>query len=202
GQLDHTYLHKLDISLPDKAIYVASGGVHGHIVDQFSMDEDASERFRIATNLSNRVADPASPWGRLVLSNRVSILGEANGSLRLIGQSEELSPGERIFSSRFVGDKAFVVTFRQVDPFFTLDLSDPTRPRKVGELKVPGFSSYIHPLDERNLLTIGQYVPEGGGWQGRSVKLSIFDVSDFAHPIERFTQLVGTSYGSTEAAHN
>src|SRR5262249_45783422 len=129
GQLDHTYLHKLDISLPDKAIYVASGGVHGHIVDQFSMDEDASERFRIATNLSTRVADPASPWGRLVLSNRVSILEEANGSLRLIGQSEELSPGERIFSSRFVGDKAFVVTFRQVDPFFTLDLSDPTRPR-------------------------------------------------------------------------
>jgi len=202
GQQDHTYLHKLDISLPDKAIYVASGGVAGHIVDQFSMDEDASERFRIATNLSTRVVDAASPWGRLVSSNRVSVLAEASGSLQVIGQTEELSPGERIFSSRFVGNKAFVVTFRQIDPFFTLDLSDPTRPTKVGELKVPGFSSYIHPIDDRNLLTIGQYVPEGGGWQGRAVKLSIFDVTDFANPIERFTQLVGTSYGSTEAAYN
>ncbi len=202
GQLDHTYLHKLDITQPDKAIYVASGGVGGHIVDQFSMDEDASELFRVATNTAVRVPDPASPWGRLNNSNRVSVLAEANGALRVIGEIDDLSPGERIFSSRFIGNKAFVVTFRQVDPFFTIDLSDPTHPRKVGELKVPGFSSYIHPLDDQHLLTIGQYVPENGDWRARSVKLSIFDVSDFANPIESFTQLVGTAYGTSEAAYN
>ena len=81
----------------------------------------------------------------------------------LVGQSEELAPGERIYSARFLGDKGYVVTFRQVDPLFTFDLSDPAHPRKVGELKVPGFSTYIHPLDENHLLTMGVYVPENRG---------------------------------------
>jgi len=104
---------------------------------------------------------------------------------------------------RFVGDKGFIVTAKQVDPLFTIDLRDPTAPKRIGELKVPGFSSYIHPIDENTLLTIGVYLPEpdakAKSTEQRSMKLSLYDVSDFANPKEKFTQLVGTIHGYSEA---
>jgi uncharacterized secreted protein with C-terminal beta-propeller domain len=92
--------------------------------------------------------------------NHVNVLSETNGSLDVIGQSEDLAPGERVTSARFIEDKGFVVTFRQVDPLFTFDLSDPKNPKKLGELKIPGFSTYLHPMGPNHLLTIGTYVPE------------------------------------------
>lgn len=207
GQTDHTYLHKFDITDKSRARYVASGGVEGHIVDQFSMDESETGFFRIATTISTRVpdADPkTNPWGRIETTNRISVLKESAGSLLVHGKSEDLAKGERIYSSRFVGDRGFVVTFRQVDPLFTFDLSNPAAPRRVGELKVPGFSTYIHPLDANNLLTIGVYQPDPGmggmvDWRERRLQLSIFDVSDFANPKQKCTQLVGTAYGWSEA---
>ncbi|HNN92999.1 MAG TPA: beta-propeller domain-containing protein, partial [Pseudomonadota bacterium] len=179
-----------------------SGGVEGHIVDQFSMDESNSY-FRVATTLSRRVPDaknPSNRWGLIETSNRISVLGENSGALNLIGQTEELAKGERIYSSRFVGDRGFVVTFRQVDPLFTFDLSSPAQPRKVGELKVPGFSTYIHPLDANHLLTMGVYVPETGTGP-RNLQLQIFDVTDFANPKQTFTQQVGSAYGWSEATY-
>jgi hypothetical protein len=131
-------------------------------------------------------------------TNRVTVLGQDGGKLKLTGQSEELAKGERIFSSRFIGDKGFVVTFRQVDPLYTFDLSNPAAPRKVGELKIPGFSTYIHPIDANTLLTIGVYMPETGTGP-RNLQLSLFDVSNFAAPKQTFTQIVGSSYGWSEA---
>lgn len=209
GQRDTTYLHKFDISQPGSAVYVASGSVDGHIVDQFSMDEAASGHFRIVTTIQTRVVDSENPdnwWGRMETTNRLSVLGENAGYLDVVGQSPDLAPGERVQSSRIVGDKGFVVTFRQVDPLFTFDLSDPTNPRKLGELKIPGFSTYIHPLDANHLLTIGTYVPEPVNgqpvdWSTRALQLAIFDVSDMTNPIQTHTQLVGTAYGWSEAAH-
>ncbi len=201
GQVDHTYLHKFDITRPDKAVYVASGGTQGTVLNQFSMDEDGSGFLRIATNISTRVSDPQSPWGRLETTNRVSVLSEQSGALRVIGRTEELSPGERIFSARFIGSQGFVVTFRQVDPLITIDLSDPQHPEKKGQLIVPGFSTYIHPLDANHLLTLGQYIPENGDLRMRALKLSVFDVSDLLHPTEKFTQLVGTAWGWSEATY-
>jgi uncharacterized secreted protein with C-terminal beta-propeller domain len=88
-----------------------------------------------------------------------------------------------------------------VDPLFTFDLSDPARPRKVGELKVPGFSTYIHPLGDGHLLTIGVHMAENGDWRSRSLKLSLFDVTDLANPREAFTQQVGSLHGWSEALH-
>ena len=202
GQSDYTYLHKFDITQPDRAVYVASGGVDGHIIDQFSMDEDSRGYFRVATTISTRVEDTSNPdnwWGQMQTVSRVSVLGESNGTLALIGQTEDLAPGERVFSSRFVEEKGFVVTFRQVDPLFTIDLSDPQNPRKVGELKIPGFSSYIHPLGANHLLTIGTHVDENQNWQSRAVKLTVFDVTDMTQPREAFTQTIGTAYGHSEA---
>lgn len=209
GQQDWTYLHKFDLTDKNRAIYVASGGVEGHIVDQFSMDEDKGY-FRIATTLSRRVPDlanPANRWGTIQTSNRISVLNENSGSINLVGQSEELAVGERIYSSRFVGDRGFVVTYRQIDPLFTFDMSKPSAPTRVGELKVPGFSTYIQPIDTNHLLTIGVYQPDPGtggtvNWNERRLQLSIFDVTDFANPKQSFTQLVGTAYGWSDATYD
>lgn len=212
GQTNHTYLHKFDIRSPDNADYVASGVVAGHILNQFSMDEHRGYLRVAVTERTWRQPDPeAEPWGELETTNRVVVLGEAEsplgGALQVVGQTEALAEGETIQSARFIEDRGFVVTFEQVDPLFTLDLRDPTAPKVIGELKVPGFSTYIHPLDENHLLTLGVHVPdptENGGnidWRERRMKLSMFDVSDFANPREKFTETIGTAYGWTEAAH-
>lgn len=209
GQKDTTYLHKFDITSPDAAQYVASGTVDGHIVDQFSMDESSSGFFRVVTTINTRVADPQNPtnwWGRMVTTNRLSVLGENDGELNVVGKSPDLAEGERVMSSRIIENKAFVVTFRQVDPLFTFDLSDPANPKKIGELKIPGFSTYLHPMDENHLLTIGTYVPEPvqgqpQDWRARALQLAIFDVSDLANPKQTHVQLVGTAYGWSEAQY-
>ncbi|WNG51307.1 hypothetical protein F0U60_49640 [Archangium minus] len=201
GQSDYTYVHKLDLTQPHRATYVASGTVEGTLLNQFSMDEHQGV-LRVATTLSSLVAEPGNNWGRIETSNRLSTYREENGQLKLLGQSEELAKGERIYSARFLGNKGYVVTFRQVDPLFTFDLSDPAHPRKVGELKVPGFSSYIHPLGDNHLLTVGVHMAENGDWRSRAIKLSLFDVSDLANPREAFTQVVGTSSGFSESLYD
>jgi hypothetical protein len=202
GQRDTTYIHKFDISQPDRATYVASGEVEGHIHDQFSMDESAAGHLRVATTTGRRVVDPTNSWGRLETSNHVTVFGENNGHLDVVGQSEEVANGETIQSTRFLGDAAFVVTFRQVDPLITFDMADPANPRKVAELTVPGFSSYIHPMDATHLLTIGTYIPPGNTtWSARALQLAIYDVSDLANPRQTHTQLVGTAYGWSEAQY-
>ena len=201
GQTDHTYVHKLDLTQPHSASYVASATVPGHLLNQFSMDEHQGV-LRVATTISSRVAEPGNLWGRTETTNRLFTYAPEGGELKLLGQSEELAKGERIYSARFMGNKGYVVTFRQVDPLFTFDLSDPAHPRKVGELKVPGFSSYIHPVGDTHLLTMGMHVPENGDWRARALKLSLFDVSDLANPRETFTQLVGTSYSWSESLYD
>ncbi|MBN1205166.1 MAG: beta-propeller domain-containing protein [Myxococcaceae bacterium] len=201
GQKDYTYLHKFDTSQPGETRYVGSGVVEGHLLNQFSMDEHQGV-LRVATTIATWREDAQNPWGRQETTNRVTTFREKDGRLVKAGQSEELAQGERIFSARFLGNKGYVVTFRQVDPLFTFDLSDPEHPRKVGELKVPGFSSYIHPLGENHLLTIGTHIPENQtDWRQRALKLSLFDVTDPAQPVEKFTHLVGTAYGWSEAAY-
>jgi len=196
GDEEHTHVHKLDIRAPDRARHVASGRVEGHILNQFSMDEHAGF-LRLATTVNEVAADPEAPW-RIVPSSRVSVLGVEDGVLKLVGETAGLARGERVQSVRFIGNRGFVVTFRQVDPLFTLDLSDPTAPRVVGELKVPGFSSYIHPLGEDHLLTIGTYLPESGVGE-RRVQIALFDVSDMATPRQKFLHLVD-SPSATSAA--
>lgn len=201
GQTDYTYLHKFDITDPSAARYVGSGGVEGSIIDQFSMDEYQGF-LRVATTVMTRVPDPANPestWGTFELNNRVSVLGQDGKELKVVGRSEDIAKGERLYSSRFMGPKGFVVTFRQTDPLFTFDLSNPASPTRVGELVIPGFSTYLHPLDDDHLLAIGETRDSSGSWGSRALKLSIFDVTDFAHPVEAFTQVVGTANGYSEA---
>lgn len=207
GQQDAAYIHKFDITNPDKAVYQASGPITGHIRDQFSLDEH-NDNLRVAHTIQTWKDDPASDdqWaGTWETTNRVTVLGQDGAALNVRGTTPELAKGETIQSARFLGDKGYVVTFRQVDPLFTIDLSDASSPKVVGELKVPGFSTYIHPLDDNHLLTIGVYQPEQTdpnqpvNWEERRQQLTIFDVTDFANPVQKFTLTSGTAYGWSEA---
>lgn len=201
GQKDFTYLHKFDTHEASRAVYAGSGTVEGFVLDQFSMDEHQGV-LRVATTTTERLEPTKEqPWGPVRTTSHVFAFRPEGGKLLEVGRSEELAEDERIQSARFVGTRGYVVTFRQVDPLFTFDLSDPTHPRKVGSLKVPGFSTYMHPIDEGHLLTIGVSVPENGDWRSRAMKLSLFDVTDLANPREQATQLVGTAYGWSEAAY-
>ncbi|SET96365.1 beta-propeller domain-containing protein [Stigmatella erecta] len=202
GQKRYSYLHKFDLRQPGEARYVGSGVVEGSLLNQFSMDEHEGV-LRVATTLSTLELNDSTPWGREKLSSRVTTFREQAGLLKEVGRSVDLADEERIYSARFVGPKGYVVTFRQTDPLFTFDLSDPAHPRKVGELKVPGFSTYIHPMGDTHLLTIGQHVPEGPNDPSLpGLKLSLFDVSDMSAPTEAFTLRVASPSAWSDASYD
>ncbi len=207
GQTDRSYLHQFDISRPERADYLASGSVEGQVGDSFALDEAASGHLRVVSTLNRRVADaqnPSNTWGRMETAARLSVLQRQGGSLVETGRTADLAPGERVMSARLMGDRGFIVTFRNVDPLFTLDLSRPEAPRVLGELKIPGFSSYLHPLGPNHLIGVGTYVPEPEpgqpvNWAERGLQLSIFDVSDMARPRQTHTLKTGTLQGFSEA---
>lgn len=180
---------------------VGAGRVRGRILNQYSMSE-SNGFLRVATT-SDQVFDAN---GVLESSlNHVYVVGENNGSLNVVGSLENLAPGESIQSARFVGDRGYLVTFEQIDPLFTLDLADPTSPKAVGELKVPGFSTFMVPMDENHLLTVGVHIPEGDQnfFRPWGVQLTIFDVSDFAHPTLAYQEVIGADTGAySEAQYN
>lgn len=176
-----TQIHKFDLQRGQGSPrYVASGAVPGSLLNQFSMDEHLGY-LRVATT-DNGWRGTWTWRGREISgpASNVFVLQQRQGDLAVVGQVRGLAPGERIFAARMIGDQGYVVTFRQTDPLFTLDLSRPTRPRVMGELKIPGFSSYIHPVSRGLLLTVGQDADENGRVQG--AHLQIFDVSDLKNP--------------------
>jgi uncharacterized secreted protein with C-terminal beta-propeller domain len=166
-----TEVHQFDLT-DDGAGYVASGSVPGRLLNQWAMSEHEGD-LRIATT-EDDLADARRSH------SSVRILRERNGRLRQIGRVPDLGRGEQIYAVRYAGDIGFVVTFRQVDPLYTLDLSDPTAPRLLGELKVPGYSSYLHPIDDDHLLGVGQNADKDGRTTG--VQVSLFDVADLERP--------------------
>ena len=169
------------------AVPVATGTVRGRIMSQYWMGEHEGY-LRVATT----VGPVFSPLGQVRQgSNSVYVLEKSDAKLVVSGRIENIAPGETIQSARFLGDRGYLVTFREVDPLFTLDLADPHDPHIVGVLKVPGFSTFMVPMDEDHLLTIGEYVPGDGRFFGRGVQLSIFDVSNFAKPTLKHLEIVG-----------
>ncbi len=208
GQRDWTYVHAFDIGDPASAAYVGSGGVEGQVGDQFAMDEKDGY-LRIATSTIRYSMDPSTPSSfRLEVGSRLSVLapqpdGAGGQALVLVGEIASLVAGERLMATRFTGDRGYAVTFRYVDPLVTLDLTDPAHPKKVAELTLPGFSTYLEPIDARHLLAIGNEVPlDSAGrpdWSKRSVQLSLFDVTDLAKPARTAQALVGTAWAYSEA---
>ena len=166
-----TSIHRIHIE-GDAIEYVASGEVPGMVLNQFSMDE-YDGYFRVATTTQGETT-----------GNHVYIL---DMDLNIVGSLENLAPGEMIYAARFMGERGYLVTFEMIDPLFVIDLSDPYNPRVLGELKITGYSNYLHPYDENHLIGIGKEAVEGeeegfAWYQG--VKIALFDVSDVSNPVE------------------
>jgi hypothetical protein len=169
-----TQIHRFDISGQGAAVYRSSGEVPGWLLNQFSMDEHEGYL---------RVASTTAPpfWGgELESESRVTVLVENGDVLAEVGSVGGLGDGEQIYAVRFLGDLGYVVTFRQTDPLYVVDLSDPTAPAVRGELKILGYSAYLHPIGEDLLLGVGQDATQQGAVKG--TQLSLFDVSDPASP--------------------
>lgn len=173
-----TKIHKFEID-DGEIEYAATGSVPGSLLNQFSMDE-YDGYFRITTTDS-------TDWENS--TNNLYVLDE---DLEVVGKIEGLAKGERIYSTRFMGDKCYVVTYKTVDPLFVIDLSNPRAPEVLGELKIPGYSDYLHPLGENYLIGFGKDSVEKSyiNWNGEmqvtaydtGLKLAIFDITDFANP--------------------
>jgi uncharacterized secreted protein with C-terminal beta-propeller domain len=195
--LDETSgIHKFHIGeRPSATRYGGSGVVPGHVLNQFSMDQYFGY-LRVATT-RGRVPDPNAV-------SSLSILRENElGNLVRVGAVDGLAPGEDIRSVRFDEDRAYVVTFKKTDPLFVLDLWDASKPRVLGELKIPGFSSYIHRIDRDHLLSIGFDADDMGAFAYfDGVILQLFDVSSPTDPRLLHKEKLGTRGSSSEAATN
>ncbi|MEW8117086.1 MAG: beta-propeller domain-containing protein [Candidatus Thiodiazotropha sp.] len=178
-----TTIHKF--SLQSSPQYLASGRVEGHLLNQFAMDEHQGV-LRLVTSERD--------WRSWETNNRLYVLAQSGEQLAERAYLEGLGkPGEEVYAVRFDEEKGYVVTFQRIDPLITLDLSDNRNPLVAGELEVPGFSTYLHPIEGDMILAVGR--------EGRSIKLSLFDISDFAQPALLYDHLVGSS-SYTEAAYN
>ncbi len=180
--------------------YKCMGKVAGHINDQFSMSYDGNY-FRIATTFNK--SDSVGDFVSMSADNRVNNLYILNNNMQIVGKVEDLAKGESIESVRFVGNMAYVVTFRQTDPLFVIDLTDPENPTVKGELKIPGFSEYLHPIADGLLLGVGYDGTESG--TNGDCKVSLFDVSNPYEPKEtsvvRVTEGEGSVYNSVGINH-
>jgi uncharacterized secreted protein with C-terminal beta-propeller domain len=174
--------------------YVASGLVKGRVLNQFAMDEHAGH-LRIATT-TGHVPDPT-------VHSTLSVLKRDGEDLTAVGVVDDIAPTEDIRSVRFLGDRGYVVTFKKTDPLFVFDLADPEHPEMLGELKIPGFSTYMHPLDADHLLAIGFEAADQGDFAFfQGLQLQVFDVSDPAMPTLAHKTTIGTRGSSSEAATN
>jgi hypothetical protein len=187
-------VHKFHIGArADETRYIGSGVVPGHVLNQFSMDEWYGY-LRIATS-RGRVPDPK-------VESVVSVLAQSEeGNLVRVGAVEHIAPGEDIRAVRFDNDRGYVVTFKKTDPLFSLDLGDPAHPRVVGELKIPGFSTYLQRIDPEHLISIGFEANDHGSFAYYDgLLLQLFDVRAPAAPKLLFREKIGTRGSGSEAA--
>ena len=185
-----TVIHK--IAIKDGAItYVAKGEVPGTLDNQFSMDE-YNNNLRLATTSSIYTQSGQYTY------NNVFVL---DGKMTTIGSLTHIAEQESIYSTRFIGDRLYMVTFKRIDPFFVIDLSTPETPKILGKLKIPGYSDYLHPYDATHIIGIGKETTtnEWGGVSTSGVKLALFDVSDVANPKQLDKVQIGDA-GSDSAA--
>lgn len=180
---EETKVHKF--ALEDGDIdYLGSMDAPGRILNQFSMDE-FNDHFRIATTTGHVSRGGGDS------SNNIYVFDD---KLKIVGKLEDLAPGEQIHSTRFMGKKVYMVTFKKVDPLFVIDLSNPEYPKVLGKLKIPGYSDYLHPIDENHIIGLGKEAVEAeegdfAWYQG--IKMAVFDVSDVEHPKEMHKVVIG-----------
>lgn len=191
-----TLIHRFDTRSPSETEHRGSAGVPGYALNQFSLSEHEGH-LRVATTREPDWWD--APAEGETSQSHVTVLSTAGGRLRETGRVGGLGQGERIYAVRFIGDRGYVVTFRQTDPLYSLDLSDPAAPRVTGELKINGYSAYLHPIDDGTLIGIGQDATDEGRTLGTQV--SLFDVSDPAAPSRIAQKRLGSGYSEAENNH-
>ncbi|MDD5603845.1 MAG: beta-propeller domain-containing protein, partial [Eubacteriales bacterium] len=180
------------------------GEVPGSVLNQFSMDEYLGY-FRIATTKGD-------VWGtgENLSKNNIYVL---DGNMNIAGKIEDIAPGEKIYSARFMGARAYMVTFRITDPLFVIDLGNPAAPKILGALKIPGYSDYLHPYDENHLIGFGKDTAEvsnstfGSGTEStmsfyQGIKMALFDVTDPANPVQKFSVIIGDRGTDSELLRN
>jgi uncharacterized secreted protein with C-terminal beta-propeller domain len=182
-----TDIHKFAIDDAVRTTYEASGRVTGRLLNAFSMSE-------LDGNLRVASTDDTTQ------ESAVTVLRQKDGALEQIGAVGGLGKTERIYAVRFLGDRGYVVTFRQTDPLYVLDLTDPAAPVVKGELKIPGYSAYLQPVGDHRLLGIGQDATDTGRVQG--TQLSLFDVADPANPTRVADIVVPFGHSEAESDHH
>ena len=191
-----TQIYKFNI---DKGAvnFAAVGQVPGTALNRFSMDEHG-DYFRIATTTQN--------WanGTNTSTNALFVLDK---TMQTVGELEDLAKGERIYSTRFMGNRCYIVTFKQVDPLFAIDLSVPEKPFVAGELKIPGYSEYLHPYDENHLIGFGHDATTYNYGYGDvsiplGLKMALFDVSDMNSPKELYSVKIGDKGTNTPLTYD
>jgi len=201
-----TAIYKFAIS-GSKPEYVATGTVSGYTLNQFNFSE-YNGALRIATTQDDvffDIGNTGSRERRWERSSNVFVLqDDGNGNLQVAGSVRGIGKGETMRSSRFFDGRGFVVTFLQIDPLFTFDLSDPSNPQQKAELFLPGFSEYIHAFDENHIMTIGRSAGAGGIGTGNGIQLQLFDVSDLENPTLLHEHIPGNAQGWSwsEAEYN
>lgn len=188
----NTYIYKFKLQ-DSKVNYETVGSVPGEILNQFSMDEKDGY-FRIATTDSDN-------WSNESDENNLYVLNE---KLEIIGKVEGLAKGERIYAVRFMGNRAYMVTFVETDPLFVIDLSEPTNPIVLGELKIPGYSKYLHPYDENHIIGFGENtrINEYGSVVTDGMKMALFDVTNPTNPKEMYCVNIGERGTYSELLNN
>ena len=188
-----TEIHKFDISKADETTYEGSGVVSGTVLNQYAMSEQDGY-LRVATT-------EAPLWWRggenRASESFVTVLKQNGGALVSVGRVGGLGKGERIYAVRFIGDTGYVVTFRQIDPLYTVGLADPEHPKVLGSVDLLGYSAYLHPVGEGLLLGVGQSVGSPNQNEPSGTQVSLFDVSDPANPKRISNAVVGGGSSSS-----
>lgn len=196
-EMEKTVIHKIAFN-NSTLTYQAMGQVPGHVLNQFSMDEN-NNYFRIATTRSQS-------WSRLESTNKDSYnnVYVLDDKLKVVGFLEKLAVGERIYAARFMGDRAYLVTYKQTDPLFVIDLKTPNAPKVLGELKIPGYSTYLHPYSNNVLLGFGRdtELNSNGTVTNKGLKLGLFDVTNPSAPKELDSFVTGDKYSDSIALYD
>lgn len=212
---EQTLIHKLSLN-GLTAKYQSSAIVPGNPLSQYSMDEDANGNFRlvtvrndgkedvavpVASDAKMTVSMPPPPINNNVKSSNLYVL---DSGLNPIGKLEGLGKGENFQSSRFIGNRLYLVTFKQIDPLFVIDIKDPKHPAVLGELKIPGYSTYLHPYDETHLIGLGYDTTETsyGATRNAGIKVDLYDVADVKNPKQQATLGFGDQGSSSDALNN
>jgi len=209
---ENTVVHRMKIG-GEGMIYGGSAALEGYLLDNAFEGSRWSSRYSMSQFAMSeydghfRVAMTRGWWSGNsdVNDTYVAVFKINDDSFDEVGRVEGIAEGERLYAVRFINDRAYLVTFLQMDPFFVMDLSDPANPKVQGELKIPGFSTYLHPLDRNRIIGIGFDTIDEGDFRWRQgIKLALFDVSDPSNPVEVGSRVFGSrgSYSSTVEEHH